>query len=380
MRDEAREREQRLTETNKQLAEADRSRADFLRTMSDELRSPMNDVLGYAHLLLDGLDGELTPQQAADVGQIASSADRLLGLINNVIDFSRLDAGWEGNPATDVDVAPIIIQARNQFALEAAEKGIEVLVDVPAGLPAALADPTAVAQALSNVVGNAVKFTQVGRVSVMARATPAGITIAVADTGVGIPEEGLARVFEPFRQVDAGTTRSHSGAGLGLAIARKLIELQHGTITAESRVGVGSIFTITLPLAHPELLAPPVAAEPLPSEPAAAGRPGVAAGPERALSIPPSPGQRGGGAARPKPPGSPSPQVTPGGFGAPAARPAALRRAGSKGDGRPATARPGFLSKPGGPVRNGSAGANAATAPKRLPSPAGGGGPGRPKP
>jgi signal transduction histidine kinase len=247
MRTQLVEREARLEAANEELREASRQKSEFVAIMSHELRTPMDTILSYGNVLLDGLDGELTPQQAADVAQITESADHLLLLINNVLDYSKMDAGWTGNTPEAVDLAQVVNSVRLSLALEATEKGLEVISDVPEGLPPAWADGTAVTQILNNVVGNAIKFTEKGRVAVTVRENEGSLRIAVQDTGVGIPLESQPHIFEAFRQGDSSVARRFGGTGLGLAIAKRLVDLQGGTIDFTSQSGVGSLFVIALP-------------------------------------------------------------------------------------------------------------------------------------
>jgi len=266
MRDDLREREDRLVAYTQELEASNRLKGEFLTTMSHELRSPMDGILGYGHLLLDGVDGDLTPEQAADVAQITESADHLLRVIDNLLDLSKIEAGHMELSVEPVDVTPIVNQVRNQLALEAGSKGVDLLIDAPAGLPTVAADPTSVRQILSNLVGNAVKFTDRGRVAVTVREHGDMLRLSVADSGVGIPPEAQEYIFEAFRQADGSATRRFGGTGLGLAISRKLAEMQGGAIAVSSQVGVGSTFTLTLPIHGARPFAPP--AETAPAVPA----------------------------------------------------------------------------------------------------------------
>ena len=227
--------------------EANRLKGTFLSTMSHELRTPMNAIVGYAHLLLDGMAGDLNPAQADDVGQIAAGADRLLGLINNVLDLSRIEAGGLDLNLEPVDLATLAEGVRTELAPLAGAKGIAIVVDVKPGLRVG-ADAARLRQVLLNLAGNAVKFTEVGTVGISAQAMGESVEIAVADTGIGIAPEALPHVFDEFRQADGSTTRKYGGSGLGLTIAKRLVDLHGGTIRAESEPGLGSRFTVALPI------------------------------------------------------------------------------------------------------------------------------------
>jgi signal transduction histidine kinase len=246
-----------LEDANRVLAEANRLKGEFLSTMSHELRAPMDSILGYGHLLLDGGTGDLTPEQAADVAQITESAEHLLRLIDNVLDLSKIEAGRMDVHPEEIDLAKLVGQVRSHFVLAAQDKNLAIVVDIPSDLPPIVVDPDHLRQILTNLIGNAVKFTDRGRVAISARVTGQELRLAVSDTGVGIPQSALAFIFEAFRQADSSLTRRFGGSGLGLSIARRLAELQGGTIEVSSQVGVGSTFTLTLPLAAPQPAAEP---------------------------------------------------------------------------------------------------------------------------
>nr|MBA3414953.1 HAMP domain-containing histidine kinase [Chloroflexia bacterium] len=226
--------------------EANRLKSAFLSTMSHELRTPLNAVVGYAHLLLDGLDGPLTPRQAEDVERIAEGGAHLMSLIDDVLDLSRIEAGALDLEPERVLLEEVVSQVVAQVGPQAAAKGLVVAVAVPAGLVVE-ADPQRLRQVLLNLVGNAVKFTERGGVTISARATAAGLECAVADTGIGIAPEIVPHVFDEFRQADSSTTRRYGGSGLGLAITKRLVELHGGTVGVASEPGVGTTFTVRLP-------------------------------------------------------------------------------------------------------------------------------------
>ena len=240
------EREEELVRRNEELSAA-RLKGQFLMTMTHELRSPMDGILGYGHLLLDGVDGDLTPEQAADVAQITASAEQLLQLINNVLDFSLLESGEMHLSPAPTDVGSIIEGLRGQFALAAAKKGIALTIDLQPALPQAMVEGESVKKILGNLVDNAIKFTESGQVTIGAFATEERVEVSVKDTGIGIPAEALDLIFEEFRQVDSSLNRQYGGAGLGLAIARRLAELQGVDVVVTSQLGLGTTFTVRLP-------------------------------------------------------------------------------------------------------------------------------------
>jgi len=231
----------------KEAAEAaSRAKSRFLANMSHELRTPLNAVLGYAHLLLDGLDGPLSPEQEADVRRIVAGADRLLALVDDVLDVARIEAGRLPLAVESVELAPLVEAVRDELGAQAAAKGLALVVDVPAGLRVE-GDPVRLRQVLRNLAANAVKFTETGQVTISARAEGDRVAVSVADTGIGLAPEAIPAIFEPFRQADAGTNRRYGGSGLGLTIVSRLIDLHRGAIAVESLPGAGSTFTVTLP-------------------------------------------------------------------------------------------------------------------------------------
>jgi PAS domain S-box-containing protein len=246
---ERKQAEVQLREAKAEAEEANRLKSEFLSTMSHELRTPMNAIIGYAQLMLDGLDGELTPQQQADIAQIARSADQLLQLINDVLDLSKIEAGRLELSPEPLDVNRIVENVCAELRAQAMAKGIALRIEACEKLPAVSADATRIRQILINLVGNAIKFTERGEVCVSTRQQGEWVLTDVADTGIGIPPEALEFIFDEFRQADGSTTRRYGGTGLGLAIARKLARMHGGDITVKSTVGVGSTFTLHLPVA-----------------------------------------------------------------------------------------------------------------------------------
>ena len=237
-----------LSQRNQDLQELTRLKSEFLATMSHEIRTPLSGVIGMTGLLMDT---ELTPEQREYVDTIRASGDALLEIINDILDFSRIEAGRVRLETVDFSPRYVVEESVELFAEAAANKGIELVLDVAADVPElVIGDPGRLRQVLINLIGNAVKFTDAGEVVVRANRYGAkgpgvGVRFEVADTGVGLAREEIARVFAVYSQLDSSTTRRHGGTGLGLAIARMLTQLMGGEIGAESEKGKGSQFWFT---------------------------------------------------------------------------------------------------------------------------------------
>ena len=229
--------------------EANRAQATFLASMSHELRTPLNAIAGYADLLLSGIGGALSPQQREYLDRILRSEQHLLSIINDILNFTRIEAGQ-----LDYDIRPVSLRHVVEVVLpmiepQALARGL-TLTWPDTGDAMVLADASKVEQILLNLLSNAVKFTEAGgRVHVEIGDGPAGAELRVRDTGVGIPAEELGAIFQPFIQVGRSLTTKHEGAGLGLAISSDLAHAMGGNLTIESTLHVGSMFTLTLPRA-----------------------------------------------------------------------------------------------------------------------------------
>src|SRR4029079_6392371 len=226
---------------------ADRLKSTFVANMSHEIRTPLNSVLAVSQLLRDGVAGPLTVDQRRYLEIVTRNGRTLLRLIDDILDLSRIESGHLEVDAEDVDLAPQLDSIVEALAPLATAKDLDLTVKLPDDLPLVRCDVERVRQILTNLIANAIKFTDAGMVRVTASAGETGVAIHVTDTGVGIPEAALGRIFEEFVQVDQTLAPRQGGAGLGLAIASRLARLMGGDISVSSVSGSGSRFTLTLP-------------------------------------------------------------------------------------------------------------------------------------
>ncbi|MGZ8414254.1 MAG: ATP-binding protein [Gemmatirosa sp.] len=230
--------------------EANMAKSQFLRTVSHELRTPLNAISGYADLVLMELRGPVTTEQRADVERIKRASQHLLGLINDILSFAKLEAGQVELDVGLVDLPPTLGEVEALVGPQLAAKALRYTSDVRVPDLAVRADAERLRQILLNLLGNAIKFTpEGGRIAVTCDADATRVVIHVRDTGVGIPRDALERIFDPFVQVGRNLRAPSDGVGLGLAISRDLARRMGGDLTADSRVGEGSTFTLLLPRA-----------------------------------------------------------------------------------------------------------------------------------
>jgi two-component system, NarL family, sensor histidine kinase BarA len=266
---EMREKNERLSVAIERMQEVDRLKTSFLATVSHELRTPLTSVIGYSEMLLEGLAGELNDEQSDYVRTILAKADQLLQLITGILDASMIESGQMRIAREPVILAELVGSVLSSFTSRAMKRRITVSgPDGSGGVPRACGDAAKIRQIIWNLVANAIKFTPEGgsiaidlEVGPMApgdqegrfgapdpdRGSGHGLRLVVRDSGIGISPEKQAHIFEPFFQVDSSSTREYGGTGLGLTLAKSYVEAHGGHIWVDSKLGAGSIFTITLP-------------------------------------------------------------------------------------------------------------------------------------
>jgi len=254
LEDLVRERTQQLEAANTDLIternraeEADQLKSAFLATMSHELRTPLNSIIGFTGIILQGLAGPLNKEQEKQLGMVQDSARHLLALINDVLDISKIEAGELNISREPVNIQKSIESVCTTLRKSAEDKGLSLHVDISPDTGFIIGDQRRIEQILINLINNAIKFTERGYVCVKSSLREKNVCISVSDTGIGISEEEMKKLFRPFQQIDTGTTRKHEGTGLGLSICKKLVELHGGTIMVTSEPGKGSEFTVILP-------------------------------------------------------------------------------------------------------------------------------------
>jgi protein-histidine pros-kinase len=235
----------------RRVQEASRLKSEFLANMSHELRTPLNGIIGFAEFLIDEKPGPLNPKQREYLHDVLNSGLHLLQLINDVLDLSKIEAGKMDLYPERFLVEKAVNEACGVVKPVARKKRIEIAIEVAPELGTVTLDPAKFKQVLYNLLSNAVKFTdENGKVSVIAEPAPAGhFRVRVRDTGIGIRREDLDRLFVEFQQLESGVARRFEGTGLGLALTKRIVEFQGGSIGAESEEGKGSVFTVVLPVA-----------------------------------------------------------------------------------------------------------------------------------
>lgn len=240
-------------ETAEKLKEVDQLKNQFMANMSHELRTPLNSIIGFSRVMLKGIDGPLTDMQETDLGAIYDSGRHLLALINDILDISKINAGKMEVVFEPVDLKPMIQSVMSTAMGFVKDKPIKLLTDVPEDLPQVVADARRIRQVLTNLLGNAGKFTEEGSIKVAAAYDDYQVIVSVQDTGIGIPPERLHAVFEQFEQVDSSSSRRYQGTGLGVPLSREFVRMHGGDMWIQrSVVGEGTTFCFSLPLGGPD--------------------------------------------------------------------------------------------------------------------------------
>ena len=238
------ERDRELEHKNRELAEANRLKAEFLARMSHDLRTPMNAIIGYTRILMRKLGETVEPRQYQNLENIETSAHHLLNLINDILDLSKVESGRIDIFVEEVDLRRLATECLAAVAPNVGE-GVELAQDLD-GVETLHTDVDRLRRAIANLLSNAAKFTEAGRIVLSMRRTDEGVAIAVTDTGIGIPAADLPHIFDEFRQVARKGRNAEQGTGLGLAIVKRSIELLGGSIETESTEGKGTTFTLRL--------------------------------------------------------------------------------------------------------------------------------------
>ena len=246
-----------LERANRELRELDRLKSSFLANMSHELRTPMNSIIGYTELLIDGVDGTVNQEQTKSLKKVESNARHLLQLINDILDMSKIESGKIELDLRELNLKNVIESGAATFEPAISKKGLSFSFDFDDNLPLIYADEDKIRQILINLLSNAVKFTNQGVITISAKPsergirageTPLFVEVCVEDTGIGIKDEDIGKLFDKFSQLDISTIRQYEGTGLGLSIARGLVVLHKGVIWATSKHEEGSKFCFTLPM------------------------------------------------------------------------------------------------------------------------------------
>lgn len=237
-----------LRSTNARLVAAAKVKSQFLATMSHELRTPLNAVIGFSRILLRTTKDKLDDRQTANLQLIQNAGQQLLHLVNDVLDLERIEAETIRFTRERTSLRKVLDGIQSTLAPAAEKKQLDLTFELLAEDVALETDPARLTQIITNLVNNAIRYSEAGRIRVKSQVAGGRVAISVSDQGIGIPQESLARIFEEFYQVDSSSTRERDGAGLGLAIVQKLTAALGGSIAVESEVGKGSVFTVSLPL------------------------------------------------------------------------------------------------------------------------------------
>lgn len=241
----------------REIRRADQIKDEFLANTSHELRTPLNGIIGLSESLIDGVTGDLSHDTKDNLGLIISSGKRLANLVNDILDFSKIK-----NNELALQIQPLNVQALTEVVLTLCQplvgsKSLQLVNGIPPSASTVLADENRLQQVLYNLLGNAIKFTETGQVTVLADSWEVDyLAISISDTGIGIPQEKFNQIFRSFEQADGSTAREYGGTGLGLSVTKQLVQLHGGQIWVESQVGHGSTFTFTLPITTENVIKP----------------------------------------------------------------------------------------------------------------------------
>ena len=241
-------REEQLRDALGRAEVASQAKSDFLASMSHELRTPLSAIIGYMDLLESDMVGPVAPLQKQYLGRVKSAAKHLIHIIEEILTFSRVEAGMEPIAPEAIDAAAVAQSVVELFEPQAVDKGLAVHATLPEAPVMLFTDPTKLKQILINVIGNAMKFTDVGSVRISVTHDADQVSFVVADTGPGMTQADVERIFDPFTQLDQSLTRSKGGTGLGLPVSRKLAHLLGGDLVVDSVPGEGTTFTLWLPV------------------------------------------------------------------------------------------------------------------------------------
>jgi signal transduction histidine kinase len=237
-----------IQDKSHQLEVASQHKSQFLANMSHELRTPLNAILGYTELTLDNIYGDMPERMRGVLERVQSNGKHLLGLINDVLDLSKIEAGQLMLTLDDYSIKDVVHSVFAVVEPLATEKSLALKVELPNDLPTAHGDERRLAQVLLNLVGNAIKFTDSGEVVIEAAAGNGAYTLSVRDTGPGIDPADQVKIFEEFQQADSSSTKAKGGTGLGLSIAKRIVAMHGGRIWLESAPGCGSTFFVKVPV------------------------------------------------------------------------------------------------------------------------------------
>lgn len=245
---ERKQAQEALVEAKQAAEAASKAKSDFLTNLSHELRTPLNSIMGFSEVMIEGMAGPVTEAQKEYLNDILESGKHLFRLMNDMLDLSKVEMRRMELVLGQFHLQSLLEESLSMFKERALKHEIDLSMDIPEDIDCVTADEMRIKQVLLNLLSNAFKFTPDGcEVGVTARKTNEGVQVTVWDTGIGISEEDLPKLFRPFQQIDTTLTKKHPGAGLGLYYSKKLVELHGGSIWVESEVGKGSRFTFTIP-------------------------------------------------------------------------------------------------------------------------------------